>query len=755
MTIIPPILLTGEWQVHPVDLDSTDLSPAANNITVPDSAHLQTVLYPDRPYWGEHLRAINQTAWLYQRTITLPETNYRRARLRFEGVDYFAAVWLNGQPIGEHEGHFAPFTFDITSALRPDAPNTLSVRVSSPWDAPNPGGSYPVNHVIRGLVKGHYEHGEGVIPPAVNPLGIWRPVHLLLDDGLSIDHVRVRTALDGQVELRLTLTNAAESPTETHLHLNVSPENHDGAGCRDTCPIVLPPGTHHIDHTLHVPDPHLWWPWDHGQPNLYRLDLTLNDSAGESTAQHTQTFGIRTVRLERTPQKFTYFINERPVFLRGSSYIPALYLAQVTTDLLQKDLEQVRAANLNLLRLHIHVSPPELYDLCDRAGILLWQDFELNWVQEHTPAFEARALRIQRDMIDLLGSHPSVITWACHNEPTMIYTYRHNLEQHPDPALYADALRADPTRPVFICSGQMEEDWQRAGDIHSYYGSIWTKRYTDMYSHRFRLNTEFGFEAPAALSTLRQYPDVWERLQHLEPFIEELWSYQAELIQFQVEHLRRQRSLCSAGYVHFWFVDLVPQVGLGVLDSNRVPKQGFEALRRASQPLHVALQHDGRKPYALWIFNDLMQPHPNARLRWEVRASDDQLILDGEQAVDVPANSAHKVVDTRWSFPSHQAARVEVSLISHDGHLLTRNTYQHPFRPTPRPRGYPWKFDPYLGIKVFNRPDAPSLADHNVHSLLRLIPLTWREALAEFGMRQQLPLWLVTRLARVGDWLLS
>ena len=62
--------------------------------------------------------------------------------------------------------------------------------------------------------------------------------------------------------------------------------------------------------------------------------------------------------------------------------MPALYLSECTRESLARDLALARAANLNLLRVHVHVSPPELYDLCDRAGMLIWQDFELNWVQE-------------------------------------------------------------------------------------------------------------------------------------------------------------------------------------------------------------------------------------------------------------------------------------------------------------------------------------------------------------------------------------
>ena len=481
------------------------------------------------------------------------------------------------------------------------------------------------------------------------------------------------------------------------------------------------------------------------------LSARLQDESGRVTSTLTETFGIRTVYLERSPEVFTYRINDRPVYVRGSSYMPGLYLSECNREFLSRDVELARNANLNLMRVHVHVSPPELYDLCDRAGMLVWQDFELNWVHDPSPEFEVRALAVQRDMIGLLGNHPSIITWACHNEPTMLFTRRANLERHPDPALYQDALRQDPTRPVFICSGQIETDWERSGDVHSYYGAIWSANYTDVYQHHYRLNTEFGFEAPAALSTLRAYPEAWARLDHLERQIDVLWTYQAELIQFHVEHLRRLRAAGCTGYVHFWLNDVAPQVGCGVLDMHRQPKGGYEALRRASEPLHVALEHDGKSPCALWIFNDTPRAYPNVTLIWHIYDKADRLAAEGHTRIDITANRSSPVMSTDWAVDPADCARVELSLRDGDSTLLASTTYQHPFQPTPRPRGYPWKFDPVLSFKVFDRPDAPSMLDLSSNWMLKLIPVTVRENVAEWALRQKLPPQVLSAIASLAD----
>ncbi len=749
--------LSGEWQVRPIPLHAHSYPHEHSEgewRTVPECAHLQVAFFPDQPYWGSHLRELNDSVWLYRRTFPTPEGVFHRARLRFDGVDYFASVWLNGHYLGDHEGHFAPFSFDVTGVLRRHGDNELLVAVSSPWDAPNPRGSYPSDHVIRGLVKGQYEHGEGVIPPDVNPLGIWRPTWLLLDDGISIEHIRLETGLDGRVRLRLRVANATSTIWHGQLSLVIAAENHNGPGVEALDRLRLPPGTHTVERDVYIPKPQWWWPWDHGVPNLYRLQATL-EGEDETRAERELVFGVRTVRLERSPQRFTYLINERPVFIRGSSYMPALYLSQATEQHLRRDIELARDANLNLLRVHVHVSPPELYDLCDRMGMLVWQDFELNWIQETTADFENRARALQREMIDQLGHHPSVITWACHNEPTMVFTRRHNLEKRPDPALYADACAQDSTRPVFMCSGQMEDDWRRAGDVHSYYGAIWSRRYTDIYRHTFRLNTEFGFEAPAALETLRTYPPVWEALQHLEQQLDDLWAYQAALIQFQVEHLRRLRSTTSGGYIHFWLADLAPQVGCGVLDVHRVPKAGYAALQQASQPLLPMLEHDGRKPRALWILNDTPEGYPRATLHWRIFDAGGHCRLSGYRSIDIRPNEAQWAGDTAWPVAPPACERVELEIRDGDGQTLATNRYSRPFRPLSRPRGYPWKFDPKLGMKVFDKPGAPSLANQSGNAIFRQLPLAWRHELTEWALRQKLPVWLHSVAARLIDGFLN
>jgi hypothetical protein len=249
---------------------------------------------------------------------------------------------------------------------------------------------------------------------------------------------------------------------------------------------------------------------------------------------------------------------------------------------------------------------------------------------------------------------------------------------------------------------------------------------------------------------LRENPVVWERLSHLADRIPALWTYQAELTRYYVEHLRRLRATSCAGYVHFWLADLAPSVGCGVIDVARREKSAYAALRQSSAPLQVSLEHDGLRPLALWVFNDTKQEYPKSILRWVVRGPGGAVLLDGETPCAVGANQSERVEKANWAVDPADVESVELRLIGPQGLILAENTYQRPFDLPARPAGYPWKFDPVLGCKVFDRPGAPSLADLGAKGLVRLVPLRLREHIAEWGLRQQFPAWLLSIINQIG-----
>lgn len=694
-------------------------------------------------------------------------------RLVFEAVDYYAEVWLNGRRLGAHEGNFASFSFDVTDLLRDD--NVLAVRVTAPWDPPRRWAVSYVDRVARKMVKGLYAHEDGLIPPDANPIGIWRPVWLEVHGDVTLDRVAFDVVEDpydrsAQLTLRLHVHNRRAQVIAGVLHVRVALEldpasvttnqvnqsptdiagdRFCGHKCVPFAPLLatietesaraaplpyggrtiglrvdehvyveLAPGHQVIGHVVRIADPHWWWPWDLGHPDLYRLRCTLHEGQTQLDA-HEELIGLRRVELLRSKEALHYQINGVPVFLRGTGYMGALYLSRLTPEQIEADLQQVRACGLNLIRLHVHVARPEVYSICDRLGIMVWQDFELNWLHDPGPEFEERAVQIQREMVALLENHPSIVTWCAHNEPTALPLVDVNLSARPDPRLYRELQALDPSRPAFLCSGKQEANWRQSGDTHAYIGGGHGGHYAAVYGVQSRLVTEFGCEAPPTLETLDEYPLLARRLAHVRPRIDDIHAYQASLLKYEIEWYRRTRFEPCSGYIQFMFVDLYPQVGCGVLDSARRPRPALAALRAASQPVHVMLEYaldpageapappEGGYPVGVWVINDCRRPLFDCLVEWEVCDREGRVLTRGTAQQDVPAQRAHRVASLRWATVPESRPSVRLRLI-HQGQVLDENLYPDFLAVLPRPAGYPWRLDPLLGMRCYGGPFAVS-----------------------------------------------
>ena len=196
----PPIDLSQGWRVlqdvhemgEKLRIWRRDTAENGKNTALSDWEPISRLdylqlLFAPQPYFGRELRYFNQAPWWYRLEFRTP-AGATGATLRFEGVDYYAKVWLNETLLGEHEGYADPFEFEAGPLLERSRTNVLTVKVSSPWDteyAPNQELNR-VHYVVRNMIKGTYEHADTFVQRDVNPIGIWRPVRLVLHDGLRV-----------------------------------------------------------------------------------------------------------------------------------------------------------------------------------------------------------------------------------------------------------------------------------------------------------------------------------------------------------------------------------------------------------------------------------------------------------------------------------------------------------------------------------------------------------------------------------------
>jgi beta-mannosidase len=363
---------------------------------IPRLAHLQ-LLFAPQPYFGRELRYFNDAPWWYRLSFDTP-AQARQATLRFEGVDYFAKVYLNGQLLGEHEGYADPFEFEVGPLLNHQGPNVLVVKVWSPWDHEVAADAVDsrVFSVVRHLLKGSYEHADTFVQRDVNPVGIWRPVRLILHDGLrSAGEPAIETLMTGagkSADIRVSWPVALEEAQrrlELSVRIRVAPDGAEVA--RTSKPVELTVGQTTLEAAVPVTNPRLWSTWDHGGAALYQADLELRDGKNVVLTRSVP-FGIRQVELRRTTDQTTFYLNGKPIYLRGTTYWPDVYISAMDEGRYERDLSAMIRAGMNAIRVHVHRENPAFYELCDRLGLVVLQDFDLNWTFPTDEEFTRRAV---------------------------------------------------------------------------------------------------------------------------------------------------------------------------------------------------------------------------------------------------------------------------------------------------------------------------------------------------------------------------
>jgi len=548
--------------------------------------------------------------------------------LQFSGVDYFTDVWLNGTPVGKHEGYFQKFAFEVTDVLKRNDSNLLIVKVTSPKEIP--GEVWPSKKkLIKGIFNHHdcrpggwsLEYGQDQ-----NTGGIWNDVELFLGEKLFVENVKIiSTVLSEEKKARLTVTASYRNNFTHQFESKIKVEvRHSGKKIlQKEYSLLVEPKQNSFTVTFEIENPKLWFSWDTGKPELYQLKIS-----SDLFNSKTETFGVKEVRLD---DKQNFYLNGKKLFLRGTNIIPTQFLSEFSQDKIVKLVTAIKEANINVVRVHAHVNRKELYDEFDKQGILIWQDFPLQWTYDSSPAFAANAVSQTKDMVRQFCNHASIAFWCCHNEPgEQIKTL--------DPFLYNAVLSEDNSRIIRLASNYEE---------HPYDGWYWGKKEHFAATPMGPLVTEFGAQALPELSSLKKFlsPKAistydwkeWEyhnfqfdqtfniakidRGKNVNEFIKNSQTYQADLLTTATEFYRRKKNDGITGIFQFMFVDCWSSITWSVVDFYGKKKAGYIALQQAFKPLLVSLRlrQDVYLPEAkfnadIWLINDLHKSFKNCSL---------------------------------------------------------------------------------------------------------------------------------------------
>jgi beta-mannosidase len=555
-----------------------------------------------------------------------------RVVLRVGGAFLATHAWLNGRMLGSHYGYFAPFGFDVTSYLREQ--NLLVICCESPIET---------DLARKRHVMGVFNDGDSRPYPAAAwfslpepyrwevPVGLWRPVELEYLGPVALDWVRLKPNLDagdaGRLDLEVRLRNLDAREMRGELQVEVT--GPDLKPLRVKRRFEVQGGTEQVNQmTLSVPQARRWNPWRAGDPVLYGCRTTVSVGGRESVRAEDQ-FGFRDVAVHAARDGWHIAVNGQPMFLRGANYTPGLRLDQLSENTFEGDLRLARQANLDALRVHGHVLPEEFYRLADRAGILVIADFPLTLSYAyHASAEEARffetAVRDQvPEMVEMLRNRPSLLLWAAHDDPPWVganaalgdvHAVRQNYTIDHEVKALIEGL--DPTRIALAASGDLDQHlwlgW-REGD--------WTG-YADALPG---LASEFGAQATPSLGSpaweglsmgwpLRSDDPRWlfagfqlpawaergagapEDHPSLEEFVTAGQEYQAQLLSYAIDQLRKRKFEPTWGALLYTLVDPFPGVGFGIVDSARVPKAALELVREAFAPVRVIIDPVGFTP---------------------------------------------------------------------------------------------------------------------------------------------------------------
>jgi hypothetical protein len=636
--------------------------------------------------YGRDLRDYTGAAW-YHRELELPAAwAGQRIQLAFGASDYLTRAWLNGRFVGEHEGGFSPFTFDLTEAAALDGVNHLVVRVYDPQD---------FGEVPHGSQGSHFTRVSG----------LWQSVRVLARAPVHLASVTPRAHLDpDRIEVRVGLSDeAAGSALAVRI---LDGRGQEVAATRRVDPDLA------CTLTLEVPDCHRWHPED---PYLYTVETSLCDAAESILDTTRHAIGVRGV----AAIDGRLFLNGQPLFLRGAvdhGYWPGSLYAPPSDEEIQREIRLAKEAGINVIRKHGKLEDPRWLDWCDRLGMLVWA--ELPACDRWTHAARRR-FRHQLQEALLRDMHrPSVIAWS-------LYHAGRGLEEageHLQPwlrQLHDEAATLDPTRPICTHAGGTSMRTDLHDEHHRYVLPEESRQWTHSLNGDVpaagapRIVSEFGLWGLPALDPDDAVNEAWwltpvavaspeearwpataeesfERYKLAAVF--ENFDNLAKLTQRRltrglkglVEELRRRPAF--AGYVARSLADSEWEAS-GCLDFHRRPKLGFEEWALFNGPIALLAEVPRRN---LWSGDTLevqfyLSNHTRQALSGTLIWGIDGADCDGEVEVSIPPYATGPVGRVAFEVPNlgrPQATRLSARVVSMGWELVANH-----FELTISPRG--------------------------------------------------------------------
>ncbi|NDP21283.1 MAG: glycoside hydrolase family 2 protein [Paludibacter sp.] len=524
---------------------------------VPGCVHsdlFRNKLIPD-PYYRtneKQLQWIDKKDWEYKTTFNLPEELFKSEHLElvFEGLDTFSDVYLNDQKVLTTDNMFREWTADIRKYIV-RGENRIRIYFHSPIDAGLKllkdngymllanndqaiNGGLLENEVLAPFIrKAGYHFGWDWGPRFVTS-GIWCPVYLRAWNNFKINDVYIQqTSLTDELA---TLSGEIEIESSKIQHVNIQISTKGIKPVNQT--VELQVGKNTFTLPIKIKNPKRWWTNGLGKPNLYIV--TAKVQSKNAVDMQSKEIGLRTLKLIQKPDSgghtFYFELNGVPVFAKGENHIPNdMFADRMTKEVYDWEINTAVKSNLNMLRVWgggIYEND-YFYQLCNRNGILIWQDFMFACaLYPGNQQFLNSVTEEAKYQIKRLRNHPSIALWCGNNEIDQAWQNfdtkggwgwkeKYNENQKKQIWIAYDTLfkhilpeiakRLMPetaywhSSPTSILPTEHSGNTNKNGDVH-YWGVWWGKDPFEKFADNIgRFMSEYGFQSFPELETIKKY----------------------------------------------------------------------------------------------------------------------------------------------------------------------------------------------------------------------------------------------------------
>jgi beta-mannosidase len=660
--------------VDPMALDSLAVTwePAVVPGTVADTLRRAGTLDLER------MPNVDERDWWYRCRFHAGPNAARAAQvLRFDGLATLADVWLNGELVLVSENMFVAHDVDVAAALRTE--NTLVVRFRSLATALAARRARPrwrtklVEHQqLRWMRTTLLGRMPGWSPP-VRPVGPWRSVTLESREVIAVEDGDISPSLDaagvGTVRTDLVMRCIAGA-TVHRATLHIDGERCDLEIAADGDRVRVTGESRQL--TVRA-----WWPHTHGEQPRYRASVTVTTDRGDVEIDFGH-LAFRTVDVATDDGQFTVRVNGTRVFCRGACWTtPDIVTLGASVDRYEALLAAARDAGMNMIRVGgtMTYESDAFYDCCDRLGVLVWQDFmfanmdyptdDATFMQSVSTEATGNLARLRR--------HPSLVVLCGNSEVEQQAAMLGVPREQWGARLYHNALpdlcaRSAPNVAYWPASpggGALPFDVD-SGVAHYYGVGAYLRPLDDARRSHVRFASECLAFAnvpdqatidallPAGESPVhhprwkarvpRDHGAGWDFEDVRDHYLEALFGVHpmrlryadmqrylalsrvvtGEVMARTIGEWRRDGSSCAGALVWF-FQDLWPGAGWGVLDASGRPKAAYYAIKRAMQPIALAITDEGVNGLHVHVANDR-----GSALTGELRIS---LFRDGRACV--------------------------------------------------------------------------------------------------------------------------